>query len=153
MSEHAAPEETTVLLVEDDEAAAHLITANLKRAGAGGRIIRAPNGQKALEILARKDKDNPLRPRERLIVLLDVNMPGVSGLQVLQYMKNNPALKRIPVVMLTTSDDPMEIERCYELGCNFFVTKPVDYGKFVNTIKHIALILQIFTIPIYGDTP
>jgi len=153
MSEHAAPEETTVLLVEDDEAAAHLITANLKRAGATGRIIRAPNGQKALEILARKDKDNALRPKERLILLLDVNMPGVSGLQVLQFMKNNPTLKRIPVIMLTTSDDPMEIEKCYELGCNFFVTKPVDYGKFVNTIKNIALILQIFTIPIYGETP
>ena len=153
MSEHAAPDETTVLLVEDDDAAAHLIVANLKRAGAGGKIFRAPNGQRALEILARKDAERQLRPKERLIVLLDVNMPGVSGLQVLQFMKNTPALKRIPVVMLTTSDDPMEIEKCYELGCNFFVTKPVDYTKFVTTIKNIALILQIFTIPIYGDTP
>ena len=145
------PEKATILLVEDDDAAAHLIVTNLRRANTFANILRARHGQEALDILSQGQADGRLAPCERLLMLLDINMPTMNGLDLLRAMKAAPALKRIPVVMLTTSDDPVEIEKSYELGCNFFVTKPVDYAKFVNTIKNIALILQIFTIPLYGD--
>ncbi len=147
----ATPDKTSILLVEDDDAAAHLIATNLKRAGTFATIHRARHGQEALDLLAKGAADGRLASCERLLMLLDINMPIMNGLELLKTMKATPALRKIPVVMLTTSDDPLEIEKSYELGCNFFVTKPVDYAKFTNTIKNIALILQIFTIPLYGE--
>ena len=144
------PEQITLLIAEDDDAAAHLIKTNLKRSGVQGKVIRAKDGKEALDILEHGATNGILEPRERILVLLDVNMPVKGGIQVLQEMKSSERMRMIPVIMLTTSDDPVEINTCYKLGCNFFITKPVDYAKFVNTIKNIALILEVFKIPVYG---
>ena len=137
----------TIIITEDDEAAAHLIQTNLKRAGLDFRIIRAHNGKEAVDIIEHKNDSYTFTSEDRLIMLLDIRMPKMDGIQVLEHMKGSQSLKKISVIMMTTTDDPKEIDKCYELGCNFYVTKPVDYGKFVTTIKSIAEYLKVCTIP------
>ena len=80
------------------------------------------------------------------MVLLDLNIPILDGYQVLKRMKSEESLKRIPVVILTTTDDTREVSKCYELGCNVYVTKPVDYDKFAEAIRNLGLFLSVITI-------
>jgi CheY-like chemotaxis protein len=74
-------------------------------------------------------------------------MPVLDGYQVLERMKNDERTKRIPVVILTTTDDPREVSRCYELGCNVYISKPVDYEQFSEAIRKLGLFLLVATIP------
>jgi CheY-like chemotaxis protein len=81
------------------------------------------------------------------LVLLDIKMPRVDGIEVLRQIKADPRTALIPVIMLTTTDDPREIQRCYELGCSVYITKPVDYQGFVEAIKRLGLFLQVVRVP------
>ena len=137
----------TIIITEDDEASAHLIETNLKRSGLDFRIIRAHNGKEAVDIIEHKNDSYTFTSEDRLVMLLDIRMPKMDGIQVLEHIKQSQSLKKIPVIMLTTTDDPKEIDKCYDLGCNFYVTKPVDYGKFITTIKSVAEYLKVCTIP------
>ena len=74
-------------------------------------------------------------------------MPRVDGVEVLRQIKADPRTALIPVIMLTTTDDPREIQRCYELGCSVYITKPVDYQGFVEAIKRLGLFLQVVRVP------
>lgn len=78
-------------------------------------------------------------------------MPRASGLDVLKSLKENPATARIPVIMLTTTDNPREIAYCYELGCNIYVTKPVVYEQFVEAIARLGMFLQVIRVPCKSD--
>lgn len=80
-------------------------------------------------------------------MLLDLNMPVMDGYQVLEQMKNNPSTQRIPIIILTTTDDQREVNRCYDLGCNVFLTKPIDPDLFSQAIHKLGLLLSIVTIP------
>ncbi len=80
-------------------------------------------------------------------MLLDLNLPVINGINVLKRMKENDATKRIPVIILTTSDDNRDITKCYELGCNVYVTKPVDYGQFSAAIQRLGLFLSVASVP------
>jgi len=82
-----------------------------------------------------------------LLVMLDLNLPEISGLQVLKRMRENKATRRIPVIILTTSDDDHDIALCYELGCNVYVTKPVDYAKFSEAIRKLGLFMSVVRVP------
>ena len=82
-----------------------------------------------------------------MLLLLDIKMPRVDGVEVLRQLKSDPQTALIPVIMLTTTDDPREIQRCYELGCSVYITKPVDYQAFVEAIKRLGLFLQVVRIP------
>jgi CheY-like chemotaxis protein len=73
-------------------------------------------------------------------------MPRLDGVEVLRRIKSDPDLETMPVIMLTTTDDPREVERCYELGCNVYITKPVDYAAFVEAICRLGLFLQVVTL-------
>jgi CheY-like chemotaxis protein len=79
-------------------------------------------------------------------MLLDVNMAGLDGVEVLRQIKADPRKKKIPVIMLTTTDDPREINRCYELGCSVYVTKPVDPGAFIEAIKRLGMFISIVRV-------
>lgn len=137
----------TILLVEDDPGHARLIEKNLRRAGVSNKIIHLDDGQKAVDFLFNTgDYAEELHPAP-LLVLLDLNMPILDGNQVLQRIKADERTKRIPVVMLTTTDTPHEIARCYELGCNAYVTKPVEYDDFCEAIRNLGLMLSIVKIP------
>lgn len=137
----------TILLVEDDPGHARLIEKNLRRSNITNEIKAIHDGQQAVDYLFKQGEyvDSPhIRP---LLVLLDLNLPGLDGYQVLEQMKGDERTKRIPVVILTTTDDKREVTRCYELGCNVYITKPVDYEQFSEAIRKIGLFLSVVTVP------
>ena len=137
----------TILLVEDDDGHAKLVELNLKRAGVANPIIRAKDGVDALDyILSRGSYADQPAPHI-LLILLDINMPRMDGVETLRQLKSNEALKSIPVIMLTTTDDPREVERCYELNCNIYITKPVEYDQFAEAIRRLGLFLQVIAMP------
>lgn len=143
----AEMQSVTILMVEDEAAHAKLIERNLRRGGITNDIIKINNGRDALDYLFGKGNyANHVRPIH-LIVLLDLNMPGVDGYQVLKEMKADEECRVIPVVILTTTNDPNEVQRCYDLGCNNFVNKPVDSKEFAKTIQDMGLFIDIMSFP------
>ena len=137
----------TVVLVEDDPGHARLIERNLRRAHFPYVIVLLRDGQAALDYLLQAwEKQNARRPRPYL-VLLDLNLPGCSGIEVLARLKSDARTKHIPVIMLTTTDDQREIEQCYALGCNAYLTKPVAYDQFVAVIQKLGWLLTEIRAP------
>ena len=139
--------EVSILIVEDDAGHARLIEKNLKRAKISNGITRVENGREALDFLfsegtfAEQERPSPL------LVLLDLNMPLMDGYQVLERMKADPRTKKIPVIVLTTTDDAREVTRCYELGCSVYITKPVEYDSFCKAIQQLGFFMSIVTVP------
>jgi CheY-like chemotaxis protein len=131
-----------ILMIEDDEGHARLIERNIRRAGICNKILFFRTGAAALEWLT---SDAPTQ--SAALVMLDLNLPDMSGIGILARIKSDPALRRIPVVVLTTTDDQNEMQRCYDLGCNVYVTKPVDYETFAAAIRKLGLFLEVITIP------
>lgn len=140
----------TIILAEDDDGHATLIHRNLNRAGLSNGFHRVVDGAEALELLRGEGKFASTELHGDYLLLLDINMPRVDGIEVLRQVKSDPVLSKTPVIMLTTTDDPREVERCYELGCNVYITKPVEYEQFVEAIKQLGLFLQVVKIPTNG---
>ncbi|MCB1056913.1 MAG: response regulator, partial [Acidobacteria bacterium] len=108
----------TILLVEDDPGHARLIEKNLRRNEVTNEIVQLGDGQTAIDYLFSRGRYVDSQRPHRLMVLLDLNLPGLDGYQVLRRVKADPATQRIPVVVLTTTEDSREVDRCYELGCS-----------------------------------
>ncbi len=140
-------EAVSIILVEDDDGHATLVERNLKRAGLTNGFLRLRDGQEALDFFLKGDGCLPGSEKHPCVVLLDINMPRVDGVEVLRQIKANPKTAAIPVIMLTTTDDPREVERCYGLGCNVYVTKPVEYDSFIEAIKRLGFFLQVVKLP------
>ena len=140
-------QEVTILLVEDDPGHARLIEKNLRRSNITNDIVIVNDGQQAVDYLFSEGDYSGNKPHKPILVLLDLNLPGLDGYQVLRRMKGDDRTKRIPVVILTTTDDAREVERCYDLGCNVYMTKPVDYEQFSDAIRKLGLFLMVVTIP------
>ncbi len=134
---------STILIVDDDEGHAILIRENLEAAGVRNRIEHFRDGQAILDFFGQQ------RPvsQETYLVLLDIRMPKVDGIEVLRRLKADPKLSKLPVIMLTTTDDAREVERCYELGCNVYIQKPVDYERFADAIRRLGLFVPLLLIP------
>jgi CheY-like chemotaxis protein len=137
----------TIVMVEDDPGHARLIEINLRRAHITNDMVILRDGLEAVEYFFPADEDTRARRATPLLVLLDLNLPGLDGYQVLTRLKAEERTKRIPVIMLTTTDDPREIERCYALGCNVYITKPVEYEQFTEAIRKLGLFLSVVKIP------
>jgi len=150
---NAAPHPVTIILAEDDDGHATLIQRNLERAGLANGFLRLKDGQEALEFFRGEGAyaGRPLDPS--VLLLLDINMPRVDGVEVLRALKADPRTAVIPVIMLTTTDDPREVQRCYQLGCSVYVTKPVDYQSFIDAVKRLGLFLQVVQVPRNGGPP
>ena len=140
-------EKFLILMAEDDEGHANLIQRNLKRAGVKNEIFHVKDGQEALDFIHRRGPfaEQPLRGP--LLVLLDINMPKIDGVEVLRQLKGDAVTARIPVIVLTTTDDPREVARCYGLNCSVYITKPVEYDAFIEAIQRLGLFLQIVKTP------
>ena len=130
--------DTVILLAEDDEGHAKLIVKNLKRAGLDNRIVIFKDGQETVNFLFRKGEGSHRDIGAQYLLLLDISMPKINGIDVLQRMKQDDELKNIPVIMVTTTDDPHEVARCHNLGCSKYIIKTADYEQFVNAIKELG---------------
>jgi CheY-like chemotaxis protein len=142
---HDAP---TILIVEDDEGHAILVRQNLEAAGLNNPILHFRDGQAALDFFFRRGGPGPAyEPGRPYLVLLDIRMPKIDGVEVLRRLKADPGLRRLPVIILTTTDDSREVERCHALGCNVYIQKPIDYDKFAEAIKRLGLFITLLLIP------
>jgi CheY-like chemotaxis protein len=143
--------EVVILIAEDDEGHARLIEKNLSRAGLHNRVERFRNGQEVLDFLARRGPGKHRSSESAYLLLLDIRMPQVDGVEVLRYVKQDPELRKIPVIMLTTTDDPREVERCHALGCSTYIVKPVVYEKFAEAINRMGLFISLVQVPQLGS--
>ncbi len=134
----------TILLVEDDDGHARLIEKNVRRAGVANAITHVSDGTSAMAHLFDRGETVKADP---MLVLLDLNLPDMSGTDILARIKADPVLKRTPVIVLTTTDDRQEIQRCYDLGCNVYITKPVEYEGFAAAIRQLGLFLTVMQVP------
>ena len=139
----------TILLAEDDPGHASLIERNLRRAGIGNEIVKFENGQQIVDFLFSGGGSDGQAERPYL-VLLDLRMPRIDGLEVLRRIKDDAILKRLPVIMLSTTDDPREIARCYALGCSSYIVKPIASEGFVEAIRRLGLFLATVEAPSLG---
>lgn len=144
---NAAAQAVTIVMVEDDEGHARLIEKNIRRAGVHNEIIPFTDGTSALEYLFGKDGSGQASASRGLLILLDLNLPDMTGVDILAKVKANPHTKRSPVVVLTTTDDQREIQRCYDLGANVYITKPVNYEAFANAIRQLGLFFAVMQVP------
>lgn len=145
-----AAEPISIVLAEDDDGHATLIQRNLQRSGVLNNFFRVKDGQEALDLIRGEGSYSDQPSRGNVLLLLDINMPRVDGIEVLRRLKADPRTNTIPVIMLTTTDDPREIERCYQLGCSVYVTKPVEYTAFIEAINRLGLFLQVVRVPYTG---
>lgn len=137
----------TIIMIEDDEGHARLIERNIRRSGVNNEIVPFTNGTAAVDYLFGQDGTAIARKGEALLILLDLNLPDMTGIDILKRVKENANLKATPVVVLTTTDDSHEIKRCYELGCNVYITKPVNYESFANAIRQLGLFFSVIQVP------
>ena len=135
-------EPVTIIMIEDDTGHARLIEKNIRRAGVTNEIKHFDHGSAAMEfLLGNKTHAAPM------LILLDLNLPDMSGTDILEKIKADDKLHRSPVIVLTTTDDKVEIQRCYDLGCNVYITKPVEYETFAAAIRQLGLFLSVMQVP------
>ncbi len=136
----------TIVMIEDDEGHARLIEKNIRRASVNNHIEAFTDGTSALQFLLGPDGTGEVNVGRQLLVLLDLNLPDMSGVDILKQLKANVHLKRVPVVVLTTTDDAQEIARCYDKGASFYITKPVSYEGFANAIRQLGMFFSVVQI-------
>ena len=132
-------EPVVILLVEDDPAHAEIVRRNFESSRIANRLIHVSDGQEALDYLYRRDRhsDPAASPRPNL-VLLDLRLPRVDGLEVLKTVKSDPGLRGIPVVVLTTSAAESDMVRAYDSHANSYLVKPVDFQQFLALMETLG---------------
>ena len=142
----------TILIVDDDEGHAILIRENLEMAGLKNPTRHFRDGQAILDFFFDPEAKVAHGPDGTYLILLDIRMPKVDGIEVLRRLKADPILHRLPVIMLTTTDDSREVARCHELGCNVYIQKPVDYDKFAVAIQRLGMFVMLLLVPPVGPS-
>lgn len=137
----------TILIVDDDEGHAILIRENLAMAGLKNPIQHFRDGQAILDYFFDREGRSVRGHDGTYLVLLDIRMPKVDGIEVLRRLKADAELKKLPVIMLTTTDDVREVERCHEIGCSVYIQKPVDYDRFAEAIRRLGLFVMMLLVP------
>jgi len=144
-----------ILIVEDSPEDYETMMRAFKKAGLRNPTAHCEDGDEALDYVYRRGAyaapDAATRPA---LILLDLNLPGTSGREVLETIKLDPELRSIPVVVLTTSRDPLDISRCYEFGANSYIQKPVDLAGFVTALERLSdYWFEIVILPRAEDLP
>ena len=140
-------EEVIVLIVEDDDGHARLIEKNLRRASIKNEMLRFTDGQQILDFLFRRGEGRTREHCAPYLLLLDIRIPKMDGIEVLRQVKQDEELRKVPVIMLTTMDDPREVEVCHDLGCSNYIVKPVEFDKFAEVLSRLGLFLKIIQVP------
>jgi len=137
-----------IMLVEDDDGHRLLIRENLRAGGIVNEIIEMRDGQQAMDYLFRRGQyQDPVKSPRPGLILLDIKMPKLDGFAVIEKVKADPELRLLPILMLTSTDDQAEVNRCYTLGVNSYVVKPVRYEEFQEQVKALGLFLDIVRFP------
>jgi len=136
-----------LLIVDDDDGHAFLVRDILESAQIARQILHFSDGQAILDFFYGSGSGAHVIPGETYVMILDVRMPKVDGEQVLERLKSDPHLKNLPVIMLTTTDDAREVERCHQLGCNVYIQKPIDYEKFAEAVKRLGDFMSLLLVP------
>ena len=137
----------TLLIVDDDDGHALLVRDNLREAGLSNPLLHFKDGQAILDFLFQRGLGVKRQEGQSYLLLLDIRMPKVDGVEVLRQIEADPELRKLPVIILTTTDDPREVERCHALGCSVYIQKPVDYGRFVEAVKSLGLFIRLVLVP------
>jgi CheY-like chemotaxis protein len=140
-------ETLSVLMAEDDEGHAVLVRRSLKRAGLESDPVHLHDGQELLDYVYSRGVWSNRTPHAAVAMILDLKMPRLGGLDVLVRLKRDEGLSRIPVFVLTTTDNPVELDRCYRLGAAACLVKPVDYGAFDDMVQRLAGFLMAARLP------
>ena len=135
-----------ILLAEDDKGHAALLTRNLWRTCVDANIIHFANGNELLAFLDGGSKHSETITHGKYILLLDIKMPGINGIEILKTIKNKKKISSIPVIMVTTTNNPEEIDNCYQEGCSFYIVKPSDYIQFMEAIQNLGEFLSLPTL-------
>ena len=135
-------EKTVILLAEDDHGHATLTRMSLRRAGLFNDVVRFKDGQETLDFLFARGEGPSRQPCVPYLLLLDLRMPKVGGISVLRQIKQDEQLRKMPVVVLTTTYNPHEIEECSRLECSHYIVKPTEYEEFVEAMKEVEPFLD-----------
>jgi CheY-like chemotaxis protein len=144
-------EPLSVLIAEDDEGHATLVRRYMQRAGLAAELVHLRDGQEVLDYMYRRGMWAARHGHSAVALVLDLNMPRLGGMAVLRRLKSDRDLTRIPVFVLTTTDNPTEIDQCYRLGASACLVKPVDFGAFGDMIQRFAAFLMAAKMP--GEVP
>jgi CheY-like chemotaxis protein len=131
----------TLLIVDDDSVYTHLVSRQLERTPFQGEVVTLHNGAQALDYLYGCGQYAGHRQAQPRVILLDLNMPGMDGYQVLRVLKQDSALREIPVIILTSVDTPESMQYCYALGCDIYLVKPLERGALPNMIRSLVRFL------------
>jgi CheY-like chemotaxis protein len=137
----------TILIVDDDEGHAILVRDSLEEAGLNNPIVHFRDGQEVLDFFFHRGAGPHFVKGGTYLVLLDIRMPKVDGIEVLRQLKGDPDLRKLPVVILTTTDDEREVDRCHGIGCNVYLQKPVDFAKFAEAIRRLGMFITLLLVP------
>ncbi|MDR3404822.1 MAG: response regulator [Chthoniobacter sp.] len=141
----------TILITEDDDGHAFLMEDNLRRAGVGSPVQRFVDGQEVLDFLFGQAKEPEFDGRHPYLLLLDIRLPKVDGVAVQRQIKADRDLHKLPVIMVTTTDDPGEVDRCHALGCNAYIQKPVSYQSFSDVMIRLGQFVALLQLPQFSN--
>jgi CheY-like chemotaxis protein len=136
-------DDTVILIAEDDAGHFALVKKNLWRSCVSNSFLHFKDGQEVLDFLLMRGEGPQITPNTSYLLLLDIRMPKVDGLEVLREIKQHPELRKIPVVMLTTTDSPSEVQACHDMGCSFYIIKPSNYNEFMSSVERLGALLSL----------
>jgi two-component system response regulator len=142
------PDGKTILLAEDSPYDAELVQAALTSTGLGNRVVRVEDGVEALDFLRRSGRFAGRESGVPVVVILDLKMPRMDGVETLREIRKDPALRHLPVVMLTSSRENGDLLRCYEGGANAYVVKPVPFDEFLPAVRSIGQFWGVVNVPV-----
>jgi CheY-like chemotaxis protein len=135
--------DAVILIAEDDPGHVELVKKNLWRSCVKNNILQFRNGQEILDFLFKRDDKAKRDEKCSYLLLLDIRMPRVDGQEVLRRIKEDEELRKMPVIILTTTDEAIEVDRYYEMGCSFYIVKPADYTKFMEAVENLGAFLSL----------
>ncbi|OHB54437.1 MAG: hypothetical protein A2Y07_04660 [Planctomycetes bacterium GWF2_50_10] len=140
--------EKVLIIADDDMGHCLLMTRNFRRAGITNEILTFTDGEELLDFLFARSSGRSLDPEVPYLLLLDIRMPRVDGIETLRKLKAHQDLKKLPVIIISTTDDPRQVDECYKLGCNFYLAKPTDHTQFTDALDKLGKFIALAWIKV-----